>query len=65
MRSVLEDLNSEWERQYGHTYTSVLPKMAPDSNLALKVTKGEKKKQNRALKRKIVQNINDQPKENM
>ena len=39
--------------------------MAPESSLAQKVTKIEKKKQNRALKRKIIQNINDQLKENI
>ena len=57
------DLNKQWEDRYGHSYSSVLAKLAPDANLTKK-TKLEQKQQNRNIKRKIVHHINQQLSEN-
>ena len=32
VRTVLVDLNNHWEERYGHSYSSVLPKLAPEMN---------------------------------
>ena len=58
------DLNKQWEDRYGHSYSSVLTKLAPDANLTKKKTKLEQKQQNRNTKRKIVHHINQQLSEN-
>ena len=58
VRSVLGDLNAEWNKRHGHSYLSVLLKMAPGSNLMKKPTKAEKKRKDRSQKRVIVQQIN-------
>ena len=44
-RKVLGELNSFWEEKYNHSFTSELPRNAPEAGLAPKVTSKERKKQ--------------------
>ena len=64
VRRVLGDLNRQWENRYGHSYSSVVTKLAPEANLTKKKTKLELKQQNRKTKRKIANHINQQLSEN-
>ena len=63
-RKVLGELNSLWEEQYSHSFTSQLPRNAPEENLTRKLSRSEKKKQDRNKKRAIVQQISQHMKEN-
>ena len=65
VRSVLRDLNSEWTRRHGHSFSSVIPKLAPEENLTKKQTKVEKKKHDRIQKRTTVKKINEHFKEGL
>ncbi len=62
---VLSDLNQQWNERHGHSYTSVLPKMAPQASLTPKKTKIQQKRQGRIQKRKIVDHINERLKEDL
>ena len=53
----LGELNAQWETQYNHKITSVLPTMAPECNLARKQTRVE-------IKKKIASHVTEQMKEN-
>ena len=64
VRKVLGDLNKQWDDCHGHSYSSVLAKLAPEANLTKKKTKLEQKQQNRNSKRKFVNHINQQLSEN-
>ena len=64
VRKVLGDLNNHWEECYGHSYSSVLPRLAPETNLTNKRTRVERKQEDRKMKRKIASHINQQLGEN-
>ena len=51
---VLKDANAVWEQKYGHTFTSMVPKLCPEANLEVKKSKLETKKEKRRRERKIV-----------
>lgn len=57
---ILTESNRLWEQNYGHKFSDALPKLCPDSNLTQKVSKQERKKQNRVRGRRIVQHVNEQ-----
>lgn len=59
-KRVLTDSNRIWEHNYGRKFSEALPKLCPDANLTKKVSKQERKKQNRVRDRRIVQHINEQ-----
>lgn len=64
-RKVLGELNSLWEEQFSHSFTSQLPTNAPEENITKKLSRSEKKKRDRNQKRAIVQQISQHMKENM
>ena len=64
VHKVLGDLNNHWEECYGHSYSSVLPRLAPETNLTNKRTRVERKQEDRKMKRKITSHINQQLGEN-
>ena len=49
VRKVLGDLNNHWEECYGHSYSSVLPRLAPETNLTNKRTRVEWKQEDRKM----------------
>ena len=63
-RKVLGELNSLWEERFSHSFTSELPRNAPQENLTKKLSAMEKKRQDRKLKRHIVHQVNEHMKEN-
>ena len=64
-KRILTESNRLWELNYGHKFSDALPKLCPDSNLTKKVSKQERKKQNRVRDRRIVQHVNEQMASNM
>ena len=59
-KRVLTESNRIWEHNYGRKFSEALPKLCPDANLTKKVSKQERKKQNRVRDRRIVQYVNEQ-----
>ena len=59
-RKVLQEVNKQWEDQYGRTLTSMIPKFMPEANLTPKVSKSKQKKVGRAKKRTVVAEVNQQ-----
>ena len=59
-KRILTESNRVWEHNYGCKFSDALPKLCPDSNLTKKVSKQERKKQNRVRDRRIVQHVNEQ-----
>ena len=47
-------------QNYGRKFSDALPKLCPDSNLTQRVSKQERKKQNRIRNRRFVQHVNKQ-----
>lgn len=64
-RKVLMELNATWEGKFEHPFSVVLPKHVPEAQLSIKNLRAEKKKDDRAQKRKIAQHITEQLKENV
>ena len=60
VKRVLTESNRIWEHNYGRKFSEALPKHCPDANLTKKVSKQERKKQNRVRDRRIVQHVNEQ-----
>ena len=65
VRRVLSELNSTWEDKFTHTFSMSLPKNAPETQLCFKKSRPEKKREDRTQKRKLVQHITEQLKENI
>ena len=63
-RRVLRDANREWEKEYGHTLTDVLPKLCPEANLTTKKSKQEQKQESRTRMRKLTTHVNKQMEKN-
>lgn len=57
-RKVLQELNSVWEDKFEHPITNVIPKLMPETNLTQKVSKSQRRIQNRKQKRQFVQEVN-------
>jgi len=58
---VLKDANAVWEQKYGHTFTSMVPKLCPEANLEVKKSKLETKKEKRRREQpKIVKHVHHQ-----
>ena len=63
-KRLLTEIDMQWEDRYEHSFTDMLPQNVPDTNLTKKKTKGERKKEERARKRKLVEYINQQQAKN-
>ena len=59
-RRVLSELNSTWEDRFSHTFSMSLPKNAPETQLCIKESRVEKKREDQTQKRKLVQHITEQ-----
>ena len=63
-QQVLSELNTQWKAQYNTTFTKSLPTLAPELNLVERLSKTDKKKEDRRKKRMLVTHINKQLGEN-
>ena len=63
-KRLLTEIDMQWEDRYEHSFIDMLPQNVPDTNLTKKKTKGERKKEERARKRKLVEYINQQQAKN-
>ena len=59
-RQVLHELNKTWEERFGQKITTVLPQIMPEANLAPKVSKLHRKKEDQTRKRNFVKQVNEQ-----
>ena len=59
-REVLEELNVKWDEKFQRTLTSAIPKFVPEANLTPKVSRAKAKQDDRAKKRKLVSEVNQQ-----